>query len=265
MKSKKHLWSALILLFAIELQAKEIQGLASSQSPVMPLAPAIVANIPKLEPPKALLSFEPIIGITFSNFTGGADAYKFEARTGYQGGLNFLIGRGNFQFETGLLYSERGAKEIYQSGVSHWEIDYHNRYLEVPTLIRYSYQLSKDAKIFLKGGAVIAVLQDSSGPLSNTQYYTAVDPYYGVYYNPAGTAINDGNTKNYFASTDIRWAAGLGGSVKITKAISWSMQADYQTSITKVSNNQPNGYIGTTNLNLFAVTYGLNTGIVFSL
>ncbi|HEY8271589.1 MAG TPA: outer membrane beta-barrel protein [Pseudobdellovibrionaceae bacterium] len=261
----KNCMNLLVLLFAFTMQ---IRAQAQTQEPTLvdsTTAAGLVTKTPKPEPIKPLLTFEPVGGITFSNFTGGSGPYKFESRTGYQGGLGFLIGRGKFQFETGLLYAERGSREIYQLGISHWQIDYNNRYIEVPTLIRYNYELSRDAKIFLKAGAVVAVLQDSTGPISNTQNYTAMGNYYGMYYNSSGVAINDGNTKNYFGSTDIRWAAGIGGGVKITKSISWTMQMDYQTSITKVSENQPDGYLGTTNMNLFAVTYGLNTGIAFSL
>ncbi|MGZ3743776.1 MAG: outer membrane beta-barrel protein [Pseudobdellovibrionaceae bacterium] len=263
----KSSWNLLILLFAmmVQMQAHAQPSAPSGELSLDTAAPSMVTRPPRPEPLKPLISFEPLAGMTFTNFTGGTGPYRFESLSGYEGGLGLLIGRGTFQFETGLLYAERGSKEIYQNGISHWEINFRNHYIEVPTFIRFSYEASKDATLFVKAGAVVAVLQDSSGPISNAQNYTAMSTYYGVFYNASGTAINDGNTRNYFSSTDIRWAGALGGSVKITKSISWTMQADYQTSINKVSENQPDGYIGTTSMNLFAVTYGLKTGIAFSL
>lgn len=253
----------MVLLFAITVQIRA--QAQTEETSRLGNSAGVATRSPKLEPMKPLLNFEPVGGMTYSNFTGGTGAYKFEGRTGYQGGVGFLIGRGRFQFETGLLYSERGGKEIFQSGMSHWEIDYNNRYIEVPTLMRFSYEVSRDAKIFIKGGAVVAVLQDSTGPVTNTQNYAAMNNYYGMFYNSAGTAVNDGDTKSYFSSTDVRGAVGIGGSVKITKSIYWTMQMDYQASLTKVSELQPDGYLGTTSMNLFAVTYGLNTGITLSL
>lgn len=244
---------------------QEIQNLEVDQAPVNSTAPVIVMRSPKPEPAKPLISFEPVFGMTFSNYTGGSGYYSFDTRTGYQGGIGLLVGRSALQFETGLMYADRGGREIYQAGSVHWEINYQNRYVEVPLMLRYNFEVSRDVKLFVKGGAVAAVLQDSTGNVSNTQYYYANTSYYSAYYNASGVAVNDGNTKDYFSSTDLRWAAGLGGSVRLTKSMAWTMSADYQTSLSKVSGAQPNGYLGTTALNLFAVTYGLNTGISISI
>jgi hypothetical protein len=77
--------------------------------------------------------------------------------------------------------------------------------------------------------------------------------------------VNDNNTKNYFASTDLRWAVALGGQVRITRSMAWTLEADYQNSVSNVSTNQPDGYYGSTNLNLQTQTYGLLTGLVWSI
>jgi hypothetical protein len=223
----------------------------------------------------SLMKFEPVFGLTMSTYTGASGNYSFSQKTGYLAGVGILVGRGNLQFETGVLYAERGGKETFLMGPRSWDIEYKNRFIEVPLMARYNFETSKETRIYFKAGAVVGVLQDSTGNVSNAQNmegaypaaygYNSYNPYNGAYYTAGGTAVNDGNTKQYFGSTEMRWAAGLGGVVRITRNIAWTMDADYQNSISKVSDTQPNGYYGTTSYTLKAITYGLNTGLLFSL
>lgn len=270
-------WTTLVFALALGVQiqaqargtedrlAKEI---AANDVYTSPYA-TTTAPAPSAAPTGSLLKLEPTFGLTMSTFTGATAPHTFTPRTGYLAGVNVLVGRGNLQFETGLLYAERGAKEAFQLGQISWDIEYINKFIEVPLMARYNLETSKETRIFAKAGVVVGVLQDSSGNVSNAQNInltnTSAFGYNGAYYTPGGTAVNDGNTKDSFGSTDIRWAAALGGIVRITRTISWTMEGDYQNSISKVSDTQPNGLYGTTNYALKTVTYGLNTGLLINL
>lgn len=274
-------WSTLVFAMALGVQVQAFakagsdrlaQEIAMNDAYTSPYATSTsVATSPSYFGTKSLLKFEPSIGMNMSTYSGASGNYSFEPTTGFSGGIGVLVGRSNLQFETGLFYAERGGKESFKMGNRQWGIDYKNKYIEVPLMARYNFETSKETRLFVKAGAVIAVLQDSRGDVTNTQNYSQSSAmygnygYYNGYYNADGIAINDGNTKDSFTATDMRWAAAVGGLIRITRNIAWSLQGDYQTSIQKASDSQPNGYVGTTPFTLKTITYGLNTGVLISL
>lgn len=270
--------SILRLLLAVSLSAsaaayaeqsdlqKEINAEASSAT--------IKTTAPKAVAKASLIHLEPIAGITFAKFKGEtAQGYSFTTNTGYEGGVGVIIGRGSLQFETGLMYSERSSREEYRNGISTWDLTYQNKYIELPLLARYNVMNNNDLRLYVKAGAVASLLQDSRGEMTNVQnpmvnmagngVYSPYMGYYGATYNT--DLINDNNTKSAFSAVDFRWAAGLGGQVRITKAVAVSLEGDFQTSVNSVSSSQPNGYMGSTAMKLVMETYGIKAGVVISL
>jgi hypothetical protein len=220
----------------------------------------------------SLISLVPIGGMTFSNFktTGNSSAYSFATTSGYDAGVGVLIGRGDLQFETGVMYAERGSKESYKFNFTSWDLTYTNKYLELPVLARYNIVNNKDMRFYVKGGALMAILQDSKGNLSNAQNYNNPNMYSGAYsyygvntYN--SSLANDNSTKSAFGATDLRWVLGLGGQIRITRWLAWTIEGDYQNSTSPISTSQPDGLYSTTGFNLSMETYGLRTGIVIGI
>lgn len=261
--------SASAMAFAQSDLQKEINAEASA---------AVRATAPKAAAKASLIHLEPIAGITFAKFKGEtAQGYSFTTNTGYEGGIGVIIGRGNLQFETGLMYAERSSREEYRMGISTWDLTYQNKYIELPLLARYNVMNNNDLRLYIKGGAVASLMQDSQGTMANVQnanmynvgagayspYGSPYMGYYGATYNT--DLINDNNTKSAFSSVDFRWAAGIGGQVRVTKAIAVMLEGDYQTSVNAISNSQPNGYIGSTAMKLVMETYGIKAGVVISL
>ncbi|MBS1971761.1 MAG: outer membrane beta-barrel protein [Bdellovibrionales bacterium] len=220
---------------------------------------------------RSLIHIEPIAGITFAKYKGEtAQGYSFTTGTGYEGGVGVLVGRGNFQFETGIMYAERTSREEYRMGISTWDLSYQNKYIELPLLARYNVINNNDLRLYVKGGAVASLLQDSTGTMSNVQnanmYNTGIYSPYGMYGATYNTdLINNNDTKSAFSTVDFRWAAGIGGQVRITKSIAMLLEGDYQTSVNAISNSQPNGYIGSTAMKLQMETYGIKAGVLISL
>jgi hypothetical protein len=136
-------------------------------------------------------------------------------------------------------------------------------------MARYNIVNNSDMRLYVKGGALMAVLQASSGKLSNVQGYNMNGPsaayyYYGV--NDYNTSLTvDNNTKSAFGSTDLRWALGVGGQVRFNRWLAWTIEADYQNSTSAISNSQPDGPQGSTAMELLMETYGVRTGVVFSI
>lgn len=206
-----------------------------------------------------LFHITPVVGVTYSNFSGGSGNYSFGSFTGYEGGMDVLVGRGALKFETGLIYAERGSKETYSSPYSNisWSQNFQNQYIEIQLMANYSYQVSKETHLFVKGGLVAAFLQSSSGDIStNSPAYS----YYSAFNQTTGQS-----SSTYFNTTDIRWAVGIGSNVQITRSMSWVLQADYEASTSNISSSQPNAYGGLNTMGLSLTTYGLNTGLNFSL
>ncbi|RYZ88788.1 MAG: PorT family protein, partial [Proteobacteria bacterium] len=185
----------------------------------------------------SLVHIVPIAGLTFSNFKGASGNYSFSNTSGYDAGIGILIGRGDLQFETGLMYAERGSKESFRFNFQSWDLSYQNKYLELPLLARYNIMNNKDVRLYVKGGVNVGVLQSSHGQMANMQNYYAPNTngaymnngYYGATSYNANLA-NDNNTKSAFASTDLRWVLGLGGQVRMTRTLAWTLEGDYQNS-----------------------------------
>jgi len=240
-------------------------------------APAMRAAALKAPSRPELIHLAPVGGLTFARLKGNTTTgYDFSPATGYEGGISVLVGRGRFQFETGLMYAERSMKESYKMGVSQWDLNYTNKYIELPVLVRYNFINNSDIRVYAKGGAIAALLQDSRGTMSNMQNYNSAMVPSGIYsgiYNPYSygvtsynsNLIQNNDTKSAFATADFRWAAGIGGQVRMTKTLALLLEADYQTSINSASNTQPDGYYGSTNMNLVMETYGIKTGVLISL
>lgn len=215
-----------------------------------------------IEKEESLFRYVPMIGTTSATFSGGSGSYSFANRSGTMAGLGVIIGRGILQVETGLNYAERGGTEKFSesygwNSTRSWEMDFKNKYLEIPLLIRAERQMTQRFSIFAKAGIVYALLQDSEGSFGNTQNYTS---YYNYY-----SSNNLSNTKSYFKDSTVRWAVGAGTAYKINRTLSWVFQADYQESFGDVSNSQPAGYYTTTSMSLSEQTYSINTGLLFDL
>ncbi|WP_413287497.1 outer membrane beta-barrel protein [Bdellovibrio sp. HCB337] len=227
---------------------------------------------PKAVKREPLVHLAPVGGITFAKLKGTTSpGYSFSTATGYEGGVGILIGRGSFQFETGVMYAERSTKESYSNGMSTWDLTYQNKYIELPLMVRWNVMNNSDIRLYVKGGGVGSLLQSSTGAMSNMQNYNAAmypGAYYPSYYGAANynsSLLQSDDTKSAFSAADFRWAAGIGGQIRVTKSIAVLLEGDYQTSLNPVSNTQPNGYFGSTSMNLSLETYGIKAGVLISL
>jgi hypothetical protein len=268
---KKLGWKSLLVLMSFSVSVgharsiqQEIDEEARMAGPSGTTKAKVSFNRPVERLP--LIHLVPIGGMTFSNFKGASGNYNFSTTSGYDAGVGILVGRGDFQFETGVMYAERGSKESFRYNFTAWDISYNNKYIELPLLARYNIINNNDVRMYVKGGAVMAVLQDSKGNVSNAQNLNQVS-YSGAYYGATygNNILLDNNTKNAFASTDLRWALGLGGQVRMTKWLAWTLEGDYQNSTSNISTSQPDAGGANTGFNLTMETYGFRTGLVFSL
>jgi len=239
---------------SIEQEIQDEAALAQQQT----TSPQVKVSSP------SLLQIDAVGGMDFSSYKGAAGDYSFTTTSGYEAGMEVLVGRSSLQFETGLLYAERGGKESYRFSITTWDITYNNKYIEIPALVRYNVVNNRDLRMFVKAGAVMAVMQDSTGTMDNVQNYYSPNAFvFGVNSNTSLATGND--TKSYFSNIDPRWVAGIGGQLRFNKWLAWTLEADYQLSINKVSTSQPNGYYGTTEMSLSTESFGIVTGLVFNI
>jgi len=188
----------------------------------------------------------PVAGYTYSTFSeASSNGSSVDSLSGFQGGGLLLMGRGFFQVETGLIYSERGAKFTNNLGslsngqLFRSDFEAKLRYLEVPLMARYSFTPRHQSRLFIKGGVIAGILQSAE---------------HTILKNDAGRPNGTENAKSQYQETDYRAAAGVGGEIKITKTMSWLLQGDYQyglKSAVKSSSVSPK-------ISAFSISTGLN-------
>lgn len=199
--------------------------------------------------PSSFVVVEPMLGMTSSTFSGieGKNGAKIESRVGFTSGMNILLGRGAWQFESGMHYAERGAifKGLGSAALDKGTIDFKNQYLEIPVLVRYSFQPRSGSRFFLKGGLVSGFLIDSKTTVEGP--YSDKDEF-------------EKNAKELFSSNDFRTLLGLGGVIKLSQNFSWLLHMDYQSSVMAINSSK---FLGDLNVHNSSLTLG--TGLSFDI
>lgn len=177
--------------------------------------------------PNSLIQISPVLGYTNSSFADikGINGAKVESLGGYQAGGLVDIGRGRFQFETGLLYSERGAKitnatNLDQGTFFKADNEFKLKYLEIPALAKLNFGSRKGFHASIKGGAMLGMLQSSEEKITGAQLTN---------YN--GKVQDKKDNTNEF---DPRLLAGAGVGFNVGSGITILLNADYQYGLTKV-------------------------------
>lgn len=122
-------------------------------------------------------------------------------------------------------------------------------------MARFSFSDPSSSHFFVHGGAVAAFLVSNSNSVTNTNYGYQTGYFYPSYYS--GTAGSASGTLGTMNSTDFRGVAGLGGEIKLDKGLFLTIEADYQRSISEISNSR--------DYNIAIESFGGSVGISFDL
>ena len=119
-------------------------------------------------------------------------------------------------------------------------------------LARYSFQSPQLSHFFVRGGLILGVLQDLEISWSDLSSVNA-----NLLNTNGGTSTSG---KDHFNNTDLRAALGVGGVLKFTKNIAWTVQADYQLGTTKINTNKL-----ASELDFYNSSLGISTGLSINL
>ena len=232
------------VLFSMNAWAQRNGPTKASQYSSMPMESATSTT--------SFLSLEPMIGLTYSSFAGveGKNGATLKSKLGGQGGIAATLGRGDLQFETGLLYSQKGAilEGVASSTIPglNMKVDYTFNYLDIPLMARYTTSWQKGVNLYLHGGVVLGFLQDSNVEV-NGSYWTAS-------FSKSGSSTDNMN------SFDPRLAFGVGSTVELSRSIKLIGSVDFQRSVSKV--NKESSDEGS---DVFNSALALNAGLKFDL
>ncbi|WP_413559973.1 outer membrane beta-barrel protein [Bdellovibrio sp. HCB209] len=178
--------------------------------------------------PNPWFTMEPTVGYVSSNFSGieGKNNSSVDAVSRMQGGVGFLVGRGMWQGETGLLYSQRGGQlKLVNTGYTS-SYDFTLTYIDIPVMARFSWPHSSKSHFFARAGVIVGILSDAKYDATMTSTYNGYTQSY---------SNNGVDTKSSFNSTDIRGAFGAGYDWKFARRMGLVVQADLQESLSKVN------------------------------
>lgn len=198
--------------------------------------------------PMPYLWFEPVAGVLQNSWDGvqGINGISLKGRTGFSAGMNILVGQGATQFESGLLYAERGAKieGTHTSGFT-LNMEFTTKYIEVPLLVRYTFYKNRSVRFFGKAGAIAAFLTDAVG--SGSVSGPTIKNFSG-----------SGNAKSAYQDFDGRLAGALGMGLPLSRTVAITGTIDYQLGLAKI--NKSSGDEAVYN-NSFGGMLGLTIGI----
>jgi hypothetical protein len=193
----------------------------------------------------SFLQLGAIVGASSSNWAGVEPTTgKFESLTGYTAGGQIIMGKEQLQFETGVYSSERGVK--WTGAFDNLlEVEYKIKYIDIPLLAKYSFQQRSQSSFFIKGGALIGLLQsaESNGVIKDF-----------------GGFKKSSNIKDQLNSTDLRYSLSGGGDIKLSKNVGLSLELNYQ-----ISNGAINKEKGTDNIEIRNTATTLSTGLIFDI
>ncbi|WP_413577186.1 porin family protein [Bdellovibrio sp. HCB290] len=180
--------------------------------------------------PNPWVTLEPTVGYVSSTFTGiqGTNGASVDAVSRMQAGVNLLVGRGMWQLESGLLYSQRGGQMnglLSLDGTQKADIDFALTYIDVPVMARFSWPHSSRSHLFARAGVVAGFLTDAKADSKIT-----TNSVWGAITNSESEDLKDS-----FNSTDIRLALGLGYDWKFAQRMGLIVQADFQESFSKIN------------------------------
>jgi hypothetical protein len=228
----------------------EIQSELNALYPVSPApAPAPAQVSASVAPPRSegqVSTFSLVPAVGYQNFEWAgtnASSGSFTSLGGYSVGASVLLGADNLHYETGLYYAERGiGYDGYLRGAGNVQsspvkgaIEFRASYLEIPAFVRYAFFHRERTHVFLKAGAVLDVLQSSS---STIDYKNSVGTL-GVFSN----ATSEDTFSASMRETDLRWAVGGGGVVKIWDRISVTGQGLYERSFSSINKSGMSNFL----------------------
>lgn len=207
------------------------------------------------------ISIMPVVGAGSYGVEGSLIDSKFNNEGSVAGGVNILLGRGELQVDTGILYAQHsvtqtGSSANYINGFLNYQnmsVQYDVSYIEIPFALRYKFNLTDSFNIFARGGVQFAYRLDAKASSSNAT--NTLNAY----------QVTDEDAKNSFNELETRGIVSLGAAYKFTSSLAVSLQADYQRGITKTSNGFVNLNGISENTELTSSVLGVSAGLIWEI
>ncbi|WP_442590605.1 porin family protein [Pedobacter sp. AW31-3R] len=175
------------------------------------------------------------IGYNLSTATSGS-----ETNSNYQGGFNAAIFGDYFlsdswSIKAKLIYDQKGWGDGYIANLNsgeYYTTDYKMDYLTIPLMANWHFGRKRN-------------------------WYLNFGPYAGILLQAKETAF-DMNLKEYFKSTDVGLAFGIGVKIPVANRVKILLELDAQAGITNIVKNESDNTIRNSRT-------GYNAGFVFEL
>jgi hypothetical protein len=173
----------------------------------------------------------------------GADTQDLDGqRMGVGAGARLDIGRGDFVFETGILYRQMGgvsylysADEAAEKGLStRLPAEIELNYISIPLMAKYYFNGRDNSSFFARGGLQPSLLIYREARLQDTT---------------AGALIDMSNINDF----DLIMALGMGFQIELNETTLITFEGTYLRGMTSVFNNMPlytNGFQGSVGLGI---------------
>lgn len=177
----------------------------------------------------SIFQFNPVVTYATTGYSGiqGLNGGTFKNLDFVGGGLSAVVGKGAWQFETGLLYTTIGTEFSYSSAttwIQSFRIKSQSSYLDVPALARWTFMGNRRYRLMTRAGLVGGFLVDSSIERST---------------NLGGQPTSSNSRNNSaFHDTDLRYLLGLGFAYRLTPALSVLTSVEFQEGLSKLTTSE---------------------------
>lgn len=220
---------------------------------------SIVASQPSAE---SFVRLAPVAGYSYSEWDKASPSGgRMDSVGGFVGGIAAVIGQDRFNYEIGLQYAERGSvykgalKNAYGNFVSTdgASIETTTKYLEIPAFVRFNFVQMREAQLFVRGGGSFAMLVGNESAISRGS--SNAISYNGV--ADVNVVSREKTLGVDLSSTDWRWAVGLGGNLRISSSISWTVDGLFERSLVEIGKaGEEEAYVS---------GFVVRTGVIFDL
>lgn len=180
--------------------------------------------------PSATLSnflFIPVVGYASTGYSGitGINGGSFKNLEFPSAGMTVVVGKGAWQFESGLIYNTIGTELSFTNVFNQKSsVKSQSTYIDIPVLARWTFMGDRRYRMFARGGVVAGILMEAQVEQSFQ----------------SGVATNSTTNKNKdtFHDYDARLSIGVGGSYRFTPSISLNTSVDFQEGLTKLTTDK---------------------------
>lgn len=201
---------------------------ATAQTDEMASTSSMTMNAGTTSSSPALSNFQfvPVVTYATTGYSGiqGQNGGSFKNLEFLGGGMSAVLGKGAWQFETGLLYTTIGTELSYTATAQAFRIKSQSSYLDVPALARWTFMGNRRYRLMARMGAVGGFLVDSQVEQSLTL--------------GTQTQGQSGRRDSAFHDTDIRYLLGLGFAYRLTPALSLTTSLEFQEGLTKLTTSE---------------------------